>query len=116
MATHAQAIKRHKQSLKRRARNRDVRSELKTTVKKLRTALDEGAPKDKLDELFRDAESKLARSGRKGVIKKNTVSRRVGRLAKAVANAEGAPAKVVAEVKSPAKKKKPAATRAKKKK
>ena len=113
MATHVQAIKRHRQSLKRRDRNRDARSEMKTSIKNLRTAIEEGTPKEKLEELFRTTESIIARTGRKGVIKKQTVARRVSRLATAVANApETAPKK---EKKSVVKKKKPVA-RAKKKK
>ena len=111
MANHAQAVKRHKQSLKRRTRNRDCRTQMKSSIKALRTAIDEGAPAETLQQLFQKAESTIALTGRKGVIKKQTVARRVSRLAKAVTTA---PQKAV-KAKAATKKKK-TAPRAKKKK
>ena len=42
MANHKSATKEHRQSLKRRARNRDHRSRLRTAVKKFRAALEAG--------------------------------------------------------------------------
>jgi ribosomal protein S20 len=57
---------------------------MKSSIKTLRTAIDEGAPAETLQELFQKAESSIARTGRKGIIKKETVARKVSRLAKAV--------------------------------
>ena len=87
MANHPQALKRHRQSLKRRARNRHYRSVMRGTVKKVRTAIEEGADKAALEELFRSAESTLHRIARKGVIGRNTASRKISRLASAVQKA-----------------------------
>jgi small subunit ribosomal protein S20 len=87
VANHPQALRRHKQSLKRRARNRHGNSNLKSTVKAVREAIDNGESADQLEPKFREAESLLHRMGQKGVLKPETASRRVGRLAKAVANA-----------------------------
>lgn len=86
MAKLASAVKRHKQSLKRRARNRHVRSTVKSSVKEVRAALAEGA--DKGAELLSNAMSVIARSGAKGVLHKKTASRKISRLAKAVHKAK----------------------------
>ena len=40
MATHASALKAHKQSLKNRERNRQLRSRLRGALKSIRTAVD----------------------------------------------------------------------------
>jgi small subunit ribosomal protein S20 len=77
------AVKRHKQSLKRRARNRHVRSTVKSAVKELRAGIAETAG-EKAAELLRNAKSVIARAGSKGVLHKKTASRKVARLAKAV--------------------------------
>ena len=84
MANHPQALKRHRQSLKRRARNRHYRSLVRGAVKRLRTAIDEGADQSAIDGLFRNAERTLHRVAQKGVISSNTASRKIGRLAAAV--------------------------------
>ena len=85
MANHPQALKRHRQSLKRRARNRHFKTLLKGQVKKLHAAINDGADKETIENLFRTAAGTLDRVAQKGVIKSNTASRRIGRLAKAVA-------------------------------
>ena len=84
MANHPQALKRHRQSLKRRARNRYYRSVMRGAVKRVRAAIDEGAEQSVLDGLFRTAERTLHRVAQKGVISSNTASRKIGRLASAV--------------------------------
>jgi small subunit ribosomal protein S20 len=76
-------VKRHKQSLKRRIRNRHVRSTVKTAVKDVRSDIAGGAG-EKIAELLSNAASVLARAGSKGVLHKKTASRKVSRLAKAV--------------------------------
>jgi small subunit ribosomal protein S20 len=78
-------IKRHKQSLKARARNRHVRSTVKTAVKDVRSEIAEGkGTGEKSAELLRKATSVLERAASKGVLHKKTASRKVSRLAKAV--------------------------------
>ena len=83
MARIKSGIKRHKQSLKARARNRHVRSTVKTAVKEVRSEI-AGVPGEKRAELLRKATSILERAGSKGVLHKKTASRKVSRLAKAV--------------------------------
>lgn len=82
MAKLASAVKRHKQSLKRRARNRHVRSTVKSIVKVVREDIEEGGGKGA--ELLRKAASVIARAGSKGVLHRKTASRKISRLAKAV--------------------------------
>jgi small subunit ribosomal protein S20 len=79
-------VKRHKQSLKRRARNRHVRSTVKSSVKEVREALAESG--EKSAELLGKAASVIARAGSKGVLHKKTASRKISRLAKAVHKAK----------------------------
>jgi small subunit ribosomal protein S20 len=82
LAKLASAMKRHKQSLKRRARNRHVRSTVKSSVKEVRAALAESGEKG--EELLGKAVSIIARAGAKGVLHKKTASRKISRLAKAI--------------------------------
>lgn len=77
------AAKRHKQNLKKRIRNRHIRSTVKTAVKDVRAVLAEGAI-DKAGETLSKAVSTIARAGSKGVLHKKTVARKVARLSKAV--------------------------------
>lgn len=82
-------IKRHKQSLKKRARNRHIRSTVKTAVKEVRTAVEDRAV-EKAAEALSEAVSVIQRAGSKGVLHKKTVARKVARLSKAVHKAAAA--------------------------
>lgn len=84
MANHPQALKRHRQSLKRRARNRHYKTVLKNTVKSLRNAINEGKDAETIEGLLRHASSTAHKVAQKGVIKANTANRTVARLARAV--------------------------------
>jgi small subunit ribosomal protein S20 len=89
LANTASSEKRNRQSQKRRVRNVAVRSSVKTAVKKLREALDKGdaaAAKQALPA----AEKALASAASKGVLHKNAASRRISRLAHAVAKTAAA--------------------------
>jgi len=77
------AAKRHRQSLKRRIRNRHIRSTVKTAVKEVREVVAEGDT-SKAGEALSKAVSTIARAGSKGVLHKKTVARKVARLSKAV--------------------------------
>jgi small subunit ribosomal protein S20 len=79
------AAKRHKQSLKKRTRNRHIRATVKTAVKEVRSAV-EGAAADAGAALSK-AVSTIARAGSKGVLHKKTVARKVARLSKKVGKA-----------------------------
>ena len=79
------AAKRHRQSLKKKIRNRHIRSTVKTAVKEVRTAVAGGAAD--VAETLSKAVSAVARAGSKGVLHKKTVARKVARLSKAVLKA-----------------------------
>ncbi len=77
--------KRNRQNEKRRMRNKSVRSELKTRVRRVHEAVaagDAGA----LAEAGRRAQKSLGVAARKGVIHKNAAARRQARLARAANN------------------------------
>ncbi len=79
MAEHASALKQERSSRKRHERNRAVLSGLKTWVKKLNLALSD----KKLDEarsLLSKTTSAFDRAVTKGIIHRNTASRKVSRL------------------------------------
>ncbi len=81
-------IKRHKQSIKRRIRNRHIRSTVKSAVKDVRAAVEEHV--EKAAEALSKAVSVIHRAGSKGVLHKKTVARKVARLSKAVHKAAAA--------------------------
>jgi small subunit ribosomal protein S20 len=81
LARHKSAEKRARQDLKRRERNRTLRSRTRGVVKTLRAEFDAGA--EALEEKLRGAEGALRRAASKGVIPKRRASRLVSRLAKA---------------------------------
>ena len=74
------AKKRLRQSLERRARNRAVKSSLKTHIKKVLTAVDEGADAAPTGDEFRTAAKKLDQAAAKGVIHRNKAARLKSRL------------------------------------
>jgi small subunit ribosomal protein S20 len=85
MANIKSQIKRNKQNVKRAARNKAVRSELRTRTKVAAAAVAEGA--ENAQELTRLAIKRLDMAAAKGVIHKNAASRRKSRLMKKAAAA-----------------------------
>ncbi len=79
MANHRSAIKRHKQSLKRRLRNVSYKSAIKTSVKKVKEAVSAGKEEEARLLLTR-AVSLLDKAVSKGVLHRNNASRRISRL------------------------------------
>ncbi len=73
-------LKRIRQDEKRRARNKAVRSELKTRIKRARAA---SSPEEQA-ELLRIAIKRLDVAARKGIIHPNQAARRKSRLVRAV--------------------------------
>ena len=77
--------KRNRQNEKNRLRNKSVKSDIKTSIRKLDEAIAAG---ESTDELFRTAQSKIDTAVSKGVLKKSTAARKKSRLsAKASAKA-----------------------------
>ena len=86
MAQHKSAKKRARQDEKRRARNRHVRSGLKSATKSVRTAIS-GGDAASAREALRSAERVIRKAASKGVLTKKQASRRVSRLSRSVGNA-----------------------------
>lgn len=84
MANHKSALKRHRQSLKRQARNRTVKTRVKNAVKAVRVAI-QAKDMAKAQEALVVANSVLDKAASKGVIHKKNAARRISRLTKAVA-------------------------------
>jgi small subunit ribosomal protein S20 len=78
-------IKRNRQTAKRQARNKSVRSELRTRTKRAITAIDEGA--ETSEEAVRLAIKRIDKAAAKGVIHKNQAANRKARLMRRAAAA-----------------------------
>ena len=85
MATHKSAWKRHLQAEKRRARNRNIKSSLKTQVKKAREELASGKASPVAGEVQK-AVAAIAKAKTQGVLHWRTAARRMSRLMKQAAN------------------------------
>ena len=84
MANIKSQIKRNKQNEKRHERNKAVKTELKTAIRKFREAAEAG-DKDSAVALQREAGKKLDKAASKGVIHKNQAANRKSALAKKAA-------------------------------
>ncbi len=81
MANSAQARKRARQAIGRRARNMSARSSMRTAIKKLRSALEAG-DKDTATQAYKEATPVIDKMAGKGLIHKNTAARYKSRLNK----------------------------------
>lgn len=81
MKKNKSAIKRAKQAEKRRLRNSHIKSTMKTYIKKALTAI-ENKEIDTVVPNLRTAISYINKTASKGVIHKNTASRKISRLTK----------------------------------
>lgn len=83
MADHSSAVKRHRQSEKRRTRNMAVKSAIKTATRNVRETI-AGGKKEEAGALLKTAVSLLHKAVTKGALHKNNASRRISRLTSAV--------------------------------
>ncbi len=83
MANNPSAIKRHRQSLKRRARNRAEMSRLRGSIKKVRTAIEENDGEAAL-ELLAPTLQMIDVSVKKNVLHRNAAGRYKSRLTRQV--------------------------------
>jgi small subunit ribosomal protein S20 len=86
VANHKSAEKRNRQRIKRRARNLTHLSSMRTFMKRVRKALD-GGDLDAAKAGLPTAITAITKAASKGVIHRNTASRYVSRLTRAVAHA-----------------------------
>jgi small subunit ribosomal protein S20 len=80
LASHASALKAHRQNLVHRERNRAMRTRLRGALRTIRAAVDAGDPAQ-LKEAVRDTVSLVDKMAAKGVIHKNAAGRYKSRLA-----------------------------------
>ena len=83
MANTASARKRIRQTERRTERNHARKSRMRTFVKKVEAAI-AGGDKDQAAAAFKAAQPEMQRAAGKGVIHKNTVSRKLSRLSKRI--------------------------------
>lgn len=83
MANHASALKRDRQNKKRRMRNQIIKSMVKTSTKKLLTAIEEKKIED-AQTLLKNAIKMISKASSKGVFHKRKASRKISRLTKKV--------------------------------
>lgn len=79
MANHKSAAKRARQTIRITERNKAKRSEMRTLLKGLRTAISAG-DKDNAGKLLVKAQSLLSKLVSKGILKKGNASRKTSRL------------------------------------
>ena len=85
MANIKSQIKRNRQNLKARERNKAVRTRTRSTVRRFHEAIEAG-DKDAAEAAYRDAAAALDKAAGKNVIHGNAAARRKSRLAKKLAS------------------------------
>ena len=86
MATrHKSAMKAHRQTIKRHAHNRELRSRLRTGLKEIRAAISAGET-DRAKTLLKETYSLVDKMSGKGIIHDNAAGRYKSRLARSVAS------------------------------
>ncbi|HEY7790063.1 MAG TPA: 30S ribosomal protein S20 [Vicinamibacterales bacterium] len=83
MASHASALKAHRQSLQRREHNRQLRSRLRTGLKAIRAAMDQ-KDLDGAKAMLNETVSLIDKMATKGIIHRNTAGRYKSRIAKRI--------------------------------
>lgn len=81
MANHPSAEKRHRQSLKRRKRNRDTNGEVKSWIKKVSAEAENGNI-EVAESSMKTASHLLDKAVVRGILHKNNAKRRISRLQK----------------------------------
>lgn len=83
MANHPSALKRSRQNLKRRFRNKSVKTRVKKLTKQVRLAVNENSAEAAGAQL-NTAKSVIDNASKKGVIHRKTAARKISRLSKFV--------------------------------
>jgi small subunit ribosomal protein S20 len=89
VASHDSALKAHRQNVKRREHNRQLRTRLRSALRDIRAAIDQGDP-EKVKDALRDTISMVDKMAAKGLIHRNAASRYKSRLAGRVAKRSAA--------------------------
>jgi small subunit ribosomal protein S20 len=91
MNKHPSAQKRHRQSVKRHDRNQAIRSRVRTFVKRVRESI-EAKNLDEANTRLGSATRAIDKAVTKGVLHRNTASRKISRLTRAVRTLAAPPA------------------------
>jgi len=83
LANHKSAIKRARQSEEQRVRNRSRKTRMKNVIRELDEVIAGKSP-EKAAEQLKKAISVIAKTASKGVVHKNTASRKISRLTREV--------------------------------
>jgi small subunit ribosomal protein S20 len=89
VASHQSALKAHRQNIKRREHNRQLRTRLRNALRDIRSAIDKNEPAQVQDAL-RQTVSLVDKLAGKGLIHRNTAARYKSRLAGRVARRSAA--------------------------
>ena len=81
MADHPSVEKRYRQSVKRRTRNIEIKSRLRTLMKKARQAIETNDQEAATNQIH-GVNKALGKAVSKGIVKKNTASRWLSRLSR----------------------------------
>ena len=92
MANHPSALKRHRQSEKRRLRNHAIKTRLRHLVRQVRAAVST-RDSDAAAKTLAGAARALDKAVTKGVLHRNNAARRVARLARAVSQLQAGAAR-----------------------
>lgn len=85
MANVPSAEKRNRQRLRRRQRNLTQLTRVRTYVKRVQAVVATGQKDAKVGDLLKEAVKLIDKAAQKGVLKRETASRKISRLTKAVA-------------------------------
>lgn len=80
MASHKSAVKAERQSKRKRERNRSILSEIKSGIKKANSAI-ESKQAEAAKTLLPELTSVIQKAASKGILHKNTASRKISRIA-----------------------------------
>jgi len=86
LANHKSADKRARQNIKRRIRNKSVRTRVKQVTKDVLSAAGEKS-KEAAGADLKTAQSEIAKAAKKGVIHRRTAARKISRLTKRINSA-----------------------------
>lgn len=89
MASHDSALKAHRQNVRRREHNRQLRTRLRSALRDIRAAIDSEDPA-KVQDALRDTISLVDKMAKKKLIHRNTAGRYKSRLASRVAKKSAA--------------------------
>ena len=88
MSTHKSAIKRARQSERRRLRNKSYRTRVKNVSRQVREAVAAGKSPEEVQASLRKAVSVIQKTASKGVIHKRKAARKISRLYRLVNKAQ----------------------------